>query len=556
MDILVSAPEGQHAPGEVQLTLLDDAQQPVEAEVVTADLVPKAVAEREVDSPRWVWPATEQVYPALLAAGVRVRRCLDLRLAHAVLAGAAAIRSELPDVDGWWSSPGAAADELVPSLLDEVREGLPFEVARAEHAAQQHALDDSLVPGRLRLLLSAESAGALLAAEMRVDGLPWDRSTHEALLAEMLGPRPLPGGRPARLEALLGEIRAALGAPTLNPDSQADLLKALRSAGLDVESTRSWELQRLKHPVAEPLLVYKKLARLLSANGWHWLDTWVRDGRFHPDYVVAGVVTGRWATRGGGALQLPKQVRSAVRADPGCVLVVADAAQLEPRVLAAMTGDAAMAAAGQGDLYQGLVDAGVMATRADAKVGMLGALYGATSGDGGRLMPRLLQAYPQATGLVEEAARTGERGGRVSTWLGRTSPEPGAGWRERQQTGYLPEATPAQERAARGSARDWGRFTRNFVVQGTAAEWALCWLAGLRQSLTPLDGTGADRLTGPRIVYFLHDEVIVHTPAALADEVADLVRAAAVRAGRLLFADSPVTFPLDVSVVTDYGQAD
>src|SRR5699024_7370157 len=117
------------------------------------------------------------------------------------------------------------------------------------------------------------------------------------------------------------------------------------------------------HPVIAPLLTYKQLARLHSANGWAWAEEWVRPGpaggreRFHPDYVPGGVVTGRWATQGGGALQLRKRVRGAVVADPGWQLVVADVAQLEPRVLAAMARDEAMARAARGgDLYQGLVD--------------------------------------------------------------------------------------------------------------------------------------------------------------------------------------------------------
>src|SRR5690606_6246660 len=143
----------------------------------------------------------------------------------------------------------------------------------------------------------------------------------------------------------------------------------------------------------------------------------------------AGVVTGRWATRGGGALQIPKQIRGAVTADPGWRLVVADAAQLEPRILAAMAQDQRLARAARGgDLYQGLVDEGVVETRAKAKVAVRGARYGATTGDSGQLMPRLIKAYPRATGLVEDAARAGERGEVVTTWLGRSSPSPGESW--------------------------------------------------------------------------------------------------------------------------------
>jgi DNA polymerase-1 len=309
------------------------------------------------------------------------------------------------------------------------------------------------------------------------------------------------------------------------------------------------------------LLEYKKLSRLYAANGWAWLDAWVHDGRFRPDYLPGGVVTGRWATSGGGALQLPKQVRGAVVADPGWKLVVADAAQLEPRILAGLAHDERMAAAGRGrDLYDGLVASGVVDSRQHAKVGMLAAMYGGTTGDGARVLPRLARAYPQAVSLVAEAAAAGERGERVSTLLGRTSPLPSEEWFGGQRAASLPGATADQERRARSRARDWGRFTRNFVVQGTAAEWALCWMAELRNRLVEIVGDVPSRAAppfdrSPHLVYFLHDEVVVHAPAAVAEQAATAVRDSARAAGRLLFGDFPVEFPLSVAVVDSYDQA-
>jgi DNA polymerase-1 len=56
-------------------------------------------------------------------------------------------------------------------------------------------------------------------------------------------------------------------------------------------------------------------------------------------------------------------------------------------------------------------------------------------------------------------------------------------------------------------------------------------------------------------VLFLHDEVVVHAPAALADAVTAEVTAAASTAGALLFRDFPVDFPLNVSVVRSYADA-
>lgn len=101
--------------------------------------------------------------------------------------------------------------------------------------------------------------------------------------------------------------------------------------------------------------------------------------------------------------------------------------------------------------------------------------------------------------------------------------------------------------------RAWGRFTRNFVVQGTGAEWALSWLALLRNQLWR-SGSGPLEHR-PHLCFFLHDEVVVHTPAELAEPVADAVRAAAAQAGQVLFGAAPVDFPLHVAVASRYSEA-
>ncbi|PYY59404.1 bifunctional 3'-5' exonuclease/DNA polymerase [Curtobacterium sp. MCSS17_011] len=525
--------------------------------------LPAFVAAHDAPGVRWVWDDTARWYPAVLAAGGRVGRCVDLRLGRRVLRAALAARG---------SALAAAPPDALDAPVAEPRVVRPTQAQLfddalftasapddevdpvAEFRAQLAAVAGSSAPGALRLLLTAESAGALVAAEMLHAGLPWRADVHERLLEDALGPRVPYGVRPRRLEEIAAVVRERLDDPGLNPDSPADVLKSLRRAGLMVTSTRKWELQEIEHPVIEPLLEYKRLARLLTANGWTWLDDWIRDGRFHPKYVVGGVVTGRWAADGGGAMQLPKGIRGAVIADPGWKLVVADAAQLEPRVLAAMSGDRAMAAAGDGrDLYDGVVASGAVETRQQAKVAMLGAMYGATQGEGGRLVPRLVRAFPQALDMVERAARAGERGEPVTTLLGRTSPVPEDSWFEARNQAYTVEGTPAMQRAVESRARSWGRFTRNFVVQGTAAEWALAWMGSLRSRLLArFPGAVTD---GPHLVFFVHDEIVVHAPTEHAEWVAEQIREAAVDAGRLLFQDFPVTFPLSVGVVGAYSEA-
>ncbi|AMB58591.1 bifunctional 3'-5' exonuclease/DNA polymerase [Microterricola viridarii] len=552
-----------------------------EARVLPFAQLAAFVAEREgrPEAERWVWSDSSRWYGDLLSAGVRVRRCHDLRLSHAILrnstltAHTAFARSEPTD----WSLPAEPLSaHVVPahSTLFDLGEtmasgrGAANEDSVAEYRRQLMALSEVPDAGRLRLLLAAESVGALIAAEMRHAGLPWRTDVHDAILTEELGPRVPYGTRPARLEELAGRIRDILGDQSVNPDSPQNVLKALNRAGLMITSTNRWELAEQSHPVIAPLLEYKKRARLLTANGWTWMDQWIVNERLHPDYVPGGAATGRWATSGGGALQLPRQVRAAVTADPGWKLVVADAAQLEPRILAALSADTAMAAAGRGtDMYAGIVASGVVESRDHAKVAMLGAMYGATTGESGRLMPKLTRAYPRAIRLVEQAARAGERGELVTTWLGRSSPAPGEEWREAQRRASQPGANAAEESRARSRAREWGRFTRNFVVQGSAAEWALCWMGEIRNSLHAIQqrsstpparraaASGAVFESIPHLVFFLHDEIIVHTPEEHADEVAAAVTEAAAFAGRLLFGDFPVDFPLGIAVVDRYADA-
>lgn len=407
----------------------------------------------------------------------------------------------------------------------------------------------------MRLLTAAESAAMLVAAEMNAAGLPWSADMHRSVLHELLGERYAGGGEPRRLAELADEVSEAFGR-RVRPDLPADVVKAFAQAGVKITSTRRWEIESIDHPAVRPLIEYKKLYRIYTAHGWSWLQDWVRDGRFRPEYLPGGTVTGRWVTNGGGALQIPKVIRRAVVADPGWRLVVADADQMEPRVLAAISRDPGLmeVAGRETDLYQSVSDRAFSGDRAKAKLAVLGAVYGQTSGDGLKNLAALRRRFPQAVAYVDDAARAGEEGRLVRTWLGRTCP-PVVGAGDQEEAG-IPQDDPTPEQASGGTeftpgyassnSRARGRFARNFVVQGSAADWADLMLAALRRSCT---GMAAE------LVFFQHDEVIVHCPEEEAEAVTAAIREAAELAGQLTFGDSPVHFPFTTAVVKCYADA-
>ena len=633
-----------------------------------ADDLASAVAERErADTPRWVLAATETEYPRLLRAGIRVERCHDIALTEALLLALVGSFGQPRSLAAAWArlrglpvpeDPKPAGPEeqtalfgpgLFATATGEAPDSLQeLEMLVAVHADQLRRIAaastanaasttnaantavgagdsrERTVPRRsgapsvspppaLSTLVAAESAGGLVAAEIAASGLPWRVEAHDAVLSELLGPRPFGDALPAKLAELGTRVGAAFGYSPgrFNPDSPNQVLRTLRHAGFSVQSTRAWELRRIEHPGIELLIEYKELSRLHAAHGWAWQDAWVKGGRYRPEYVVGGVVSGRWATRNSGALQIPRIMRRAVIADEGWSLVVADAGQLEPRVLAAVSGDLGLArAAAEGDLYAALAAEAFDGDRAAAKLALLGAMYGQTSGGIGPLLAVLRKRFPVAMAYVEDAAKTGERGGVVYSRLGRACPPPSSRWRS-LVTGMAggadaegaagssgadagPEPIGAADPFADGldeageggggdparrsgqAARSRGRFTRNFVIQASAADWALVWLAVLRRKLSELAGqspavvdsraVAADPAvagdparglfaTAPHLVFFVHDEVVVHTPNALAEQAARAVAEAGEEARRVVFGPTPVRFPLATAIVDCYADA-
>jgi DNA polymerase-1 len=228
-------------------------------------------------------------------------------------------------------------------------------------------------------------------------------------------------------------------------------------------------------------------------------------------------------------------MRAAVVAEPGYTFVRADLGQIEPRVLAAVSGDAALARATvDADLYAPVArELGV--DRTTAKVAVLGAMYGQTTGHGARALRRLEQAYPVAMAYLREADDAAQGGRSLRTYGGRLV----VMHVERR-------SDDDDERDVRARAAARGRYGRNAMVQGAAAEFFKTWAVTVRARAAAFDA---------RIVLCLHDELLVHAPVAHADGVAQLVDECLREAAHRWAPDGSVRFVADITVVQSWAEA-
>jgi len=205
----------------------------------------------------------------------------------------------------------------------------------------------------------SESSAALLCLELERDGLPVDRATMAGLIAQAAGERPRDAAhgivlRAERDQAVLRHAPGHERTDLRNPGAVKELLAAV---GIDVPSTRKWVLEpyREAHPLVPALLDWRTQERIATTYGYHWLDTQVgTDDRLRGRWTVCDGAAGRM-TAENGLHNLPVVLRPGVRAERGHVFVRADLGQIEPRVLACVTGERS----GFTEKLRGLVDKAV-----------------------------------------------------------------------------------------------------------------------------------------------------------------------------------------------------
>ncbi len=317
----------------------------------------------------------------------------------------------------------------------------------------------------------AESAADLVAVELGATGLPVDLGEAERLIGEVAGRRPTDEADERRIRA----ERDRLVLDTVPDDSPVDLRsplqvkELLRRNGFDLPDTRSWRLEQLAgtHPLVDALLQWRKGERIATTYGYRWLDHHLgADGRLRGTWTGSDGGAGRM-TASAGLHSMPRELRPAVVAEPGHLLVRADLGQVEPRVLAAISRDRDLArAAASDDLYAD-VAAALRCERPVAKVAVLAAMYGQTSGTAADALRDMERAYPTAMRFLQSAAQR-RQGRSRRAHLGRATgpdvaPRP-ARARRRPGGRARPPVGPGRARTVRAQRRRPGLGRR--AVQG------------------------------------------------------------------------------------------
>ena len=541
----------------------------VQYAIASLDPASTIAAVEETIGPRWCWWSGETA-ARLTDSGVRVARCWDVAAVHRLLFGGlsadpARIWAALHDLDLRSLPSMGQLDLLASSYLDRGGDGDREEAVRpdghlrpewvdggwrrtpqrlggwagtAERAAtlQVALLEQLQVTGDALGTARSESAAELLCAELTADGLPIEVAEAERIIASFIGPRPAD-------ERVAAEIRRrrddlvldhAIGR-NVDLRNPAQVKAMLERLGVDVPDTRAHRLERMldAHPIIEPLLAWRKAERIATTYGYGWLDENVGpDGRLRGGWSATDGAAGRMTAQA-GLHNLPSEMRPAVAAAPGWRLVRADLGQIEPRVLAAVSADPALAAATQADDLYAPVAARLGVERPVAKIAVLAAMYGQTSGTAGQALEGLERAYPVAMQYLRAAEESGRAGVDVRTHGGRCV----GMWQ-------VPDHSDvAHERAVRAAR---GRFARNAVVQGAAAEFFKAWAVTVRARLADRDA---------EIVLCLHDELLVHARAEEATEVAIVVEHCLAEAASRWVPSGSVRFVADASIIARWSDA-
>ena len=280
-------------------------------------------------------------------------------------------------------------------------------------------------------------------------------------------------------------------------------------------STSAEVLEKLKnaHPIIPKILEYRQLTKLNSTYA-EGLAGYIRaDGRIHGKFHQTVTVTGRISSADPNLQNIPtrmplgREIRKVFIPEEGSVFVDADYSQIELRVLAHMSGDAALIAAYQADedihaitasqVFDVPLDQVDSTLRRKAKAVNFGIVYGISSFGLGQ---DLDISRKEAEGYIEKYFATY---GKVKEFLDRTV-------EDAKKNGYtvtmFGRIRPIPELASSNfMTRSFGeRAAMNAPVQGTAADIIKIAMVRVNRRLK-------EEHLQSKLVLQIHDELIIET---------------------------------------------
>ncbi len=325
--------------------------------------------------------------------------------------------------------------------------------------------------------------------------------------------------------------------------------RKVKSGGYSTDVTVLEDLAKM-HPLPARLLDYRRLEKLRGTyiealpNSIH-----PRTGRVHTSYGQTDAATGRLASNSPNLQNIPVRTQDGQRVrrgftarEPGWKLVAADYSQIELRILAHMSGDAALAEAFRaGADIHALTASRVLgipvaeltpAQRNQAKAINFGIIYGMGAFSLSRQLeiPRAtaeqfiadyFRAYPGVKAFMDGTREEAHRTGFVRTLTGRRRP-------------IADINSPNQ--SIRNQAE---RIAINTPIQGTSADM-------IKLAMIRVDGRITREGLRARMILQVHDELIVDAPG---EEVE--------RVEALLVEEMAAALPLgEVPVRVDVGSGD
>ncbi len=245
------------------------------------------------------------------------------------------------------------------------------------------------------------------------------------------------------------------------------------------------------------------------------LDTGAVPGRLYAQFDQHGTESGRFSSRNPNLQNIPsrtedgRKIREMFIPDPGCKFVVADYSQIEPRIIASLSGDPTMLRAYRDNEDVYLVVANRLGVdRRDGKELVLAIAYGigpqliATKigksvSEARDLMNFFSQKFPSLAKHKTRVLMRAKKNGYSETVFGRRR--------------LLPDINNRHDPEARSRAE---RQAYNHLIQGSAADIMKIALINIHAELPD----------GVRLLMTVHDEVVVQAPEEMVDSVAAVIR--------------------------------